>query len=446
MHLVCVGGSDAGIAAGLRARELDAKVEVSVVLDDAYPNYSICGLPFLLSGEVEQTVDLAHRTAADLEAAGLSLRTNTRATGVDVTGQAVEVVDGGGRPDRIPYDRLVIGTGARPVRPGAPGLDLPGVHVLHRMGDALALADRLVGARDAVVVGAGYIGTEMADALTVRGLEVTLVERLPAVMTTMDPDLGAMVGDVLAGHGVAVRPRTTVEEVTASAGRLRMRGTPDLDVTTDVVLVAVGVRPAAELAIDAGAQTGAGGAITVDRGMRTGVPDVFAAGDCAVTWHRLLERDVWLPLGSTAHKQGRVAGENAVGGDRRFAGTLGTQVVKVFDAAVARTGLLAGEARDAGFDPVVTDVEIDDHKAYYPGATRLRVRLVGDRSTRRLLGGQLVGAASAQVAKRTDIVAAAISAAWSFDVLEDLDLSYTPPFSSPYDPLEVAGHALAAQA
>lgn len=345
MHLVCVGGSDAGIAAGLRARELDAKVEVSVVLDDAYPNYSICGLPFLLSGEVEQTVDLAHRTAADLEAAGLSLRTNTRATGVDVTGQAVEVVDGGGRPDRIPYDRLVIGTGARPVRPGAPGLDLPGVHVLHRMGDALALADRLVGARDAVVVGAGYIGTEM-----------------------------------------------------------------------------------------------------VDRGMRTGVPDVFAAGDCAVTWHRLLERDVWLPLGSTAHKQGRVAGENAVGGDRRFAGTLGTQVVKVFDAAVARTGLLAGEARDAGFDPVVTDVEIHDHKAYYPGATRLRVRLVGDRSTRRLLGGQLVGAASAQVAKRTDIVAAAISAAWSFDVLEDLDLSYTPPFSSPYDPLQVAGHALAAQA
>jgi len=207
---------------------------------------------------------------------------------------------------------------------------------------------------------------------------------------------------------------------------------------TDLVLVAVGVRPDTALARTAGAELGVRGAVRVDRQMRTSVEGVYAAGDCAETWHRLIERPDYLPLGTTEHKQGRVAGEHAVGGQRTFAGSLGTQVVKVFDLAVARTGLRDHEARAAGFEPVTVETVVDDHKAYYPGATRMRLRVTGDRRDGRLLGAQILGSTQAQVAKRVDVYAAALAARITVDEVTDLDLSYTPPFSAPWDPVQAA--------
>jgi NADPH-dependent 2,4-dienoyl-CoA reductase/sulfur reductase-like enzyme len=457
MHLVMIGGSDAGISAALRARELDPGCEVTVVVADAYPNFSICGIPYYVSGEVTHWRNLAHRTIADLEAAGMGLLLDTTARRIDVAARKLLITGRDGKEEVLGYDRLIVGTGAVPVRPPIGGLTGPGepgpangVHLLHSMGDTFAVMRILENAAPAsvVIVGGGYIGLEMADALTVRGLRVTQMEQLPEVLPTVDPQLGANVHAELAERGVEVLTGTTVQAITRAAagqaGRLQVQataaGTRPVTRLADLVLVVVGVRPETTLAAEAGATLGVRGAIAVDEQMRTNLPDVFAAGDCVVTHHRLLGQ-TYLPLGTTAHKQGRVAGENAAGGDRRFAGSLGTQVVKVFDQAVARTGLRDHEARAAGFDPVTVGSEADDHKAYYPGSHRIQMRFTGDRVTVRLLGVQLFGHRHAEIAKRIDIAATAIFHHMTIDAISDLDLSYTPPLGSPWEAVQMGAQA-----
>ena len=459
MHLVMIGGSDAGVSAALRARELDPGAEVTVVVADAYPNFSICGIPYYISGEVIHWRNLAHRTIADLEAAGMGLRLDTTARRIDVAARKLLVTDTGGGEELLGYDKLIVGTGAVPVRPPIDGLTGPqalgpadGVHLLHSMGDTFAVMSTLTetAPKTAVIVGAGYIGLEMADALTVRGLAVTQMEQLPEVLPTVDPQLGAHVHAELASHGVQVLTGTTVRRISRTApgqdGRLEVQATAaDGTAVThaaDLALVVVGVRPETTLAAGAGASLGVRGAITVDEQMRTSLPDVFAAGDCVITHHRLLGQ-TYLPLGTTAHKQGRVAGENALGGSREFAGSLGTQVVKIFDQAAARTGLRDHEATAAGFDPVTTSFEADDHKAYYPGSHRIAMRVTGDRATGRLLGLQLFGHRHAEIAKRIDIAATAIFHGMTVDGLSDLDLSYTPPLGSPWDAVQMGTQAWA---
>ncbi|WP_285684467.1 FAD-dependent oxidoreductase [Actinoplanes sp. NBRC 103695] len=313
-----------------------------------------------------------------------------------------------------------------------------GVHVLHSMGDMFAVVQSLEErqARTAIIVGAGYIGLEMAEALTTRGLAVTLLEQLDQVMPTIDADLAAPLADHLREHDVNVQHGTKVRAITANGGAL----TVDTDRGNhhgDIVLIVTGVRPDTELAATAGAELGLRAAIAVDRHMRTNLPDVYAAGDCVHTYHRLLDRHVYLPLGSTAHKQGRVAGVNALGGNATFAGSLGTQAVKVFDLVTAGTGLRDHAARDAGYDPV-TVATTDDHKAYYPGATPIRIRVTADRSTGRLLGAQMLGSRGAEVAKRIDTFATAISYGATVADIADLDLSYTPPLGSPWDAVQIA--------
>jgi NADPH-dependent 2,4-dienoyl-CoA reductase/sulfur reductase-like enzyme len=439
MRLVVIGGSDAGISAGLRARELDPSVEVSLLVADAFPNFSICGLPYYLSGDVPDWRDLAHRTRADLEAAGLGLLLDHTALAIDPVAKQVTVTDPGGADHQLSYDRLVIGTGAVPVRPPIDGLDLPGVHVLHTMGDTFALHHAFTaGAGSAIIVGGGYIGLEMAEAFTARGLAVTLVEQAPAVMPTVDQELGELLGHELRRHEVQVVNDVTIKAIHQETGGLTVAGEPDFAATADLVLVVVGVRPDTDLAVAAGVETGVRGALRVDRQMRTNLPDVLAAGDCVETWHRLLQQPTYLPLGTTAHKQGRIAGETAVGGTAEFAGSLGTQVVKVFELAVARTGLRDPDAAAAGFDPVTVGSVEFDHKAYYPGAHQLHLCITGDRPSGRLLGAQLLGDQRAQVAKRIDIPATALFHHMTVDGLSDLDLSYTPPFGSPWDAVQMA--------
>jgi NADPH-dependent 2,4-dienoyl-CoA reductase/sulfur reductase-like enzyme len=453
MHMVAVGGSDAGISAALRAREVDPGAEVTVIAADAYPNFSICGIPYYVSGEVPRWQNLAHRTIADLEAAGMRLRLDTTARRVDVPGRKLTVTSNG-TEEVIGYDQLIIGTGAVPVRPPIDGLHTlgpgDGVHLLHSMGDTFALMRTLTetSPASAVITGAGYIGLEMADALTVRGLAVTQMEQLPEVLPTVDTGLGTLVHAELASHGVEVLTGTTVRAVSRAApgerGRLRVDAVDaDGDRVTrsaDLVLVVVGVRPDTELAVSAGASLGVRGAIDVDLMMRTGLPAIYAAGDCVITHHRLLG-ETYLPLGTTAHKQGRVAGENAAGGHREFAGSLGTQVVKIFDQAAARTGVRDLDAQAAGYDPVTVAWEADDHKAYYPGSHRIAMRFTGDSATGRLLGVQLFGHKNAEIAKRIDIAATAIFHGMTIDAISDLDLSYTPPLGSPWDAVQAGAEA-----
>jgi NADPH-dependent 2,4-dienoyl-CoA reductase/sulfur reductase-like enzyme len=441
-RLVVIGGSDAGVSACLQAREVDPAVEATMVLADDYPNYSICGLPMFLGGEVTDWHSLAHRTREELAAAGIEVRTKTRALAVDPRARTVRTAGPEGEAD-MPYDRLVIATGAEPVRPPIPGIDHEGVFLLHSVDDALAI-DAFLATRAperAIIVGAGYIGCEMADALTRRGLAVTLMEQAPAVLPTVDPQLGGILGERMGRQGVEVLAGVRVEAIERTRLRLRVQAAGGLRRTADMVLVVAGVRPVTDLARGLGLELGVRGAIRVGRGMQTPVPNVWAAGDCVETWHRLLRRPTYLPLGTTAHKQGRIAGENALGGGRVYEGTLGTQVVKVFDTVVGRTGLSEAEARLEGWDAVTAELTTWDHKVYYPGAQALHIRIVADRASGLLLGGQILGRQPSEVAKRVDVLAVALHHAMSVDAVSDLDLSYTPPLSSPWDPVQMATQA-----
>jgi len=468
MHLLVIGGSDAGISAALRARELDGEVDITVVLADAYPNFSICGIPYYVSGDVTDWHDLAHRSRSDIEALGITVVTDTAAERIDVADHEVTARGRGGATIELGYDRLVIATGARPVRPPIAGIEhlgpAEGVHLLHTMTDTHAVMETITGRRveSAVIVGAGYIGLEMAEALCTRGIEVTEIEALPEVLPTVDRELAHLVRDELTGHGVDVETATKVTGIDVSSGRLSVEMTGKAagrersaktgratgratgkatggrsEQVADMVLVVTGVEPDTTLAGKAGIDLAGNGAIVVDRRMATNAPDVFAAGDCVVT-HHVLIGETYLPLGTTAHKQGRVAGENAIGGDRCFAGSLGTQVVKVFDVVAARTGLRDDEAEAAGFHPRTEGSIADDHKAYYPGAGAVHVRTTGDAKSGRLLGVQMIGAIRTAVHKRIDTAATAIFAGLTLDELSDLDLSYTPPLGSPWDVLQAA--------
>ncbi|MCS5521441.1 FAD-dependent oxidoreductase [Curtobacterium flaccumfaciens] len=442
-HLLAVGGSDAGIAAALRARELDPSTDVTVVLADEFPNFSICGIPYWVSGDVATEASLAHRTRADLEAAGMTVRSSTWASAVDVDRRRLTVTGPAGVQE-IAYDELLIGTGAEPVRPAGVPFGEPGIHLLHSMTDAeqVVAALELVPAGSRVaVVGAGYIGLEMTEGLVARGFDTTLIQRGPEVLSTLDPELGSLVTAEVRRHGATVLTGSTVTGITPAGGgqwRVATSSTSgDAEGTFALVVVCVGVRPVTDLAVAAGVQLGRAGAIVVDESMRTGVPHVWAAGDCVVTHHRLLGT-TWLPLGTTAHKQGRVAGENMLGGSKVFAGSVGTQVVKVFDLVAARTGLRQHETGPLDVSPLTRVTVADDHKRYYPGAVPLTISVTGDQSTGRLLGAQIIGQRSAEISKRIDTFATALHAELTVDDVIDLDLSYTPPLGSPWDAVQVA--------
>ena len=441
-RLVIIGGSDAGISAALRAKEIDAKIEITVIVADRYPNFSICGLPFYISGEVQEWQTLAHRTMEDLKREGIRLLLGHHAESIDPKHMTVAVRDFEGRIHSIEYDKLILATGAISTRPGIRGIDLPGVFLLRSMDNGFALQRYLDEKKPAsvAVIGGGYIGMEMADAFSFRGMKVMVIEYANTVLTSLDPDLGMRVEETLKRHGVDVMTRTPVKAIEQKGFSLQVLGENGFYSDTELVLVAAGVRPNVSLAVSAGVNIGGFGAIGVNRGMKTNAADIYAAGDCVETWHRVLGKYVYMPLGTTAHKQGRIAGENAAGGNCEYQGSLGTQVVKIFDLVAARTGLRDSEARAAGFDPCTIEFEGWDHKVYYPGPRKMEIRMTGDRLTHRLLGVQIVGDYGSEISKRVDIIAAAIYNKMKINEISDLDLSYTPPLSSPWDPMQAAAH------
>jgi len=439
-HILIIGGSDAGVSAALRVKELAAQTAVSVIVADSYPGFSICGLPFFLSGEVGDWHSLAHHTINDLEEIGIQLFTNCRAETISPTSKSVHVVSNGGNVKDIKYDKLLIATGADSARPPIAGLDQDGIFQLRWMEDGFRIHDFIERKKPqhCVIIGGGYIGLEMADALAHRGLEITVLEFLPEVLSTLDPAIGRLIRNELVYRGVKVNIGWAVKSINPDNGRLLIKSASGDAILTDTVLVATGVRPATKLAETAGISLGVAGAIQVDQMMATNIPDIFAAGDCAETWHKLLQNKVYMPLGTTAHKQGRIAGENMAGGNSKFKGTLGTQVVKVFDKIAAGTGLRDLQALRAGFNPLTTNLITADHNPYYPGVQEITISITGDRNTGRLLGAQIVGHHTSEIAKRIDVIAAALYDELLVENLCDIDLSYSPPLSSPWDPLQKA--------
>ncbi|MFE4536914.1 FAD-dependent oxidoreductase [Streptomyces scopuliridis] len=432
-----------GLPAAPQARRMRGPEELEIVAFERghFTSYSACGIPYWVGGDVSGPGELIARTPEEHRARAIGLRMRTEAVEIDVAGQRVRVRDlSDGTESWTGFDKLVIATGARPVRPALPGMNAPGVHGVQTLDDGQALLDTLGGTegRRAVVVGAGYIGVEMAEALLKRGYQVTVVYRGDQPMATLDPDMGRLVHEAMEGMGITAVGGTAVTGIRAGAdGRVRAVVTDAGEYPADVVVLGIGVEPETTLAGAAGLPLGPHGGLLTDLAMRVrGHENIWAGGDCVEVLDLVSGSTRHIALGTHANKHGQIIGTNAGGGYAVFPGVVGTAVSKVCDLEIARTGLREKDARRAGLQFVTATIESTNSAGYYPGAAVMTVKMLAERRTGRLLGTQIVGREGA--AKRVDIAAVALTAGMTVEAMITLDLGYAPPFSPVWDPVLVA--------
>jgi NADPH-dependent 2,4-dienoyl-CoA reductase/sulfur reductase-like enzyme len=427
MPLVVIGGVAAGLSAAARARRIDPRLEIIVLEKGPVISYGACGLPYFVEGRVKEASQLIVYTPEYFrKERNIDVRTGARVVAISHPRREVQLEDG----SRIRYDRLVIATGARCDVSAISGSHLPHVFSLHTVDDAERMRRFLLQQRPkrAVVVGAGYIGVEAADAIRRHGVQVEIHERGVEALLRDDAAFTAAVQKQLELHGVELRLGTPV------------RGIEELN--ADMVVLSAGFKPNVELAAEAGIELGRTGAIRTDDRMETNLRGVYAAGDCAEVTHLVTGRPTYIPLGTTANKAGRVAGANAAGGRERFPGIVGTSIVGIFGTAFATTGFSTAQARAEGFDPVAARIEAQARPRYF-GGTKTTVELVADRATRRLIGGSVIGEDGA--AGRINVIATALQSRLRVDDFEQLDLAYSPPFATVWDPLLIAAQQLLRQ-
>jgi NADPH-dependent 2,4-dienoyl-CoA reductase/sulfur reductase-like enzyme len=451
-RIVVIGGDAAGMSAASQAlrtaRATGRQLDVTVLERGKWTSYSACGIPYWVAGDVESPHDLVARTPEQHLANGIGVRMGTEAVEIDLGARIVQARElATGVLERIPYDHLVVATGALPLRPDLPGAWADGVHGLQTLDDGEALLDTLTSARRperAVVVGAGYIGVEVAEACCRRGLQTTVVDLAPEPMTTLDPDMGGRVRMAMEALGVTVRTGTEVEgfDVGDDGWVTGVRAAGEV-LPADVVVLGLGVRPNTALARVAGLPLGESGGIRVDRRQSVlGHDAVWAAGDCVESFDRVAQTWVHVPLGTHANKQGRVLGTNLGGGYGTFPGVVGTAISKVCELEIARTGLTEKAALAAGFRVAVGTVESTTIAGYMPAASQMTVKVLAEQGTGRMLGAQIVGEGPGS-AKRIDACALAL---WNGMRAQDLamaDLAYAPPFSPLWDPVQIAARRAA---
>ncbi|KES03248.1 flavoprotein oxidoreductase [Streptomyces toyocaensis] len=449
-RLVVVGGDAAGMSAASAARRLRGPDELEIVALERghFTSYSACGIPYWVGGDVTDRDRLIARTPEEHRARDIDLRLRTEVTELDPARGRVRARDlASGTESWTSYDHLVIATGARPVRPELPGMDAPGVHGVQTLDDGQALLDTLAATRGrrAVVVGAGYIGVEMAEAMIKRGYEVTVVNRGREPMATLDPDMGRLVHRAMEGMGITmVNDAEVTGLLTGDDGRVRAVVTEQAEYPADVVVLGIGVRPETTLARAAGLPLGEHGGLLTDRSMRVrGHENVWAGGDCVEVLDLVSGQQRHVPLGTHANKHGQIIGANVGGGYATFPGVVGTAVSKVCDLEIARTGLREKDARRVGLRFESVTVESTSRAGYYPNAAPMTVKMLAELRTGRLLGVQIVGREGA--GKRVDIAAVALTAGMTVEQMTALDLGYAPPFSPVWDPVLVAARKATAK-
>jgi NADPH-dependent 2,4-dienoyl-CoA reductase/sulfur reductase-like enzyme len=438
-RLLIIGGVAAGMSAASRARKRNPELEIIVLEKGQDVSYGTCGLPYLLSGRVKDPQELVVYTADFFRTRrNIDVRLGHQAVEIEPGRKAVHVLCPGAGPTSLHYDKLVIAAGGAPAEK-VPGVELKNVFTCNDLAGTLRL-HRFIEERKparAVIIGSGYIGLEVAEAFVARGLAVTILERSEELIEGVEPEIAAPVEETLKNHGVQLLRSAAATSITSGAESLAVAvqyGTSG-SAPADVVLLSTGIRPRAEMAERAGIPIGSTGAIAVDDRMQTSISGIYAAGDCAETTHLVTGKPAYFPLGTTANKQGRVAGENAAGSNARFAGIVGTLVTKVFELGVARTGLSMQQAREAGFQPDSVTVRSISRARYFHGKP-IVVKLIWDRASGRLLGCQMAGEEG--VAKRIDVAAMALHARIRVPDMLHLDLSYAPPFAPVWDPILVA--------
>ena len=440
-RLVVIGGDAAGGSAASQAKKRRPDLDVVVFERGRATSYSACGIPFWIAGTVEHEADLVARTPEQHRANGLDVRMRTEVVGIDTDKGVVHwrELDGGAEGTE-PYDDLVYATGSVPMRPPVEGIDADGVYGVQVLDDGVALRAELDSGRvqRVVVVGGGYIGLEIAEACRIRGLDVTVVDRSPTPVGTFDPDIGSYIARAVSSEGIEMVLSDGVAGIDVGPdGRARAVVTESgRELPADLVVLGLGVRPNVRLAREAGIPLGTSGGIAVDAQMRTQVPGVWAAGDCVESVHRLSGQRIVVALGTHANKQGRVAGINIGGGYATFPGVIGTAITRTCSVEAARTGLAEHEAEAAGYRFVTAAVDSTTKAGYFPGARPIRVKMIAERRSGRLLGAQVVGEEGA--AKRVDALAICIWNEMTVEEILSLDLSYAPPFAPVWDPVLIA--------
>ena len=445
--IIVAGGVAAGMSAASKAARMGKDVAVTVYTQEAYISYSACSLPYLAQGIITNEAELVARTPEQMLLQGVRVLTEHVVTEILPDQNLVRVATPQGEIIEDSYDELILATGARPIVPDFPNKDLNGIFTVKTIPDIQKLQAYLAlhEARETVVVGGGFIGLEMADALTNQGIHVTILEQAPQILTTFDQDIACKIQEYLDERGVAVRCKTSIKAFTGDGtGNVGSVVCEDGEYPGDLVILAIGVMPNSEVAAAAGIGLGMRNAILVDDEMRTNLPHIYAAGDCATARHIVTEKNVHIPLGTTANKQGRVAGENAVGGNVRFQGVTGASIFRIFDREAARTGLTIREAAAAGLDGWESTITSNTRASGYPGRGPITIKLVLENKTNRILGGQIFGATGA--GKRIDVLTAMVQMSATVDALAQLDMAYAPPFSPVWDPILVAANQTVAAA
>ena len=442
-RLIVIGGVAAGPKAAAKARRCDPEMEIAIYQEEDEISYAGCGLPYYISGVIKEREDLISRTPGKFALEGIRILKNRRIEKIDIQNHEVSGRRiGSGEGFRDHFDRLVIATGAYPIRPKIEGIDLGNVYYLRSIFDADALYERVrsEGIQNIAIVGGGYIGLEMAESLIHLGKKVMIVELAPQILTLFDEDFAGILHQYLEKKGVQIFTTEGIQSLKGRDGKVTHVQTSKRELETDVVLMSLGVRPQVELAKQAGLKIGETGAIWVNEKMETSCEGIYAAGDCAETTHLVTGKKVWIPLGSTANKQGRVVGVNVCGGDSVFPGVMGTTVFKTFDFNVAKTGLSMREAEKEGFHPLQAIVRGYDRAHYYPGRKESVLKVIADKETGQILGAQAIGEGPSD--KFIDILTMSLHAKMTCRDLSNVDLAYAPPFSPVLSPIIVAANVL----
>jgi len=442
-RLVVIGGVAAGPKTAAKARRCDSEMEIVIYQEEDDISYAGCGLPYYISRVIKDREELISRTPGKFAQDGIKILKNRKIERIDlqkstVSGRSV----GSGATFTDHFDRLVIATGAYPIRPKIEGLDLRNVFYLRSIFDADTILKQIQSKdiRNVVIAGGGYIGLEMAESLVQVGKNVTIVELAPQILTLFDEDFASVLQQYLEKKGVKVFTSEGIQTLRGKEGKVTHVQTTTREIEADAVLMSLGIRPDVELAKQAGLKIGETGAIWVNEKMETSAEGVYAAGDCAETTHLITRKKVWVPLGSTANKQGRVVGVNVCGGNAAFPGIMGTAIFKTFDFNVAKTGLNMREAEKEGLHPLQAVVRGYDRAHYYPGGKESTLKVIAEKGTGRILGGQAVGEGPSD--KFIDILAMALHGKMTCQQLASVDLAYAPPYSPALSPVIVAANVL----
>lgn len=438
--LIVIGGTAAGLSAASKAKRVKPDMEIEVYEKSGYISYGACGLPYFVGGMIEEPDDLVSLTVDQMtNKRGIPTFTHHEVTKIDREHKTVTVVNLDNGESRVcPYDKLVIATGARPIKPALPGIDADGVYYLRTVEDGIRLKAivKAEGKKKAAIVGGGFIGLEVAEELSLSGVEVHVYELMPRLLPFLDESFSQIVLDTLTKNGIHVHTGVGVEEILTDDGAVCGVKAGGQETEVDFVLMSIGVVPNSELARDAGLELGIKGCIAVDDELRTSDPDIWACGDCVQMKSRITGGAVYVPLGTTANKQGRIAGGNIAGAHDTFKGVLGSMVTKVFDLYIAATGLSVSQAEAAGFQVASSVVTKGDKASYYPGSRDNKICMVLDKKTGRLLGAQAIGSES--VAGRMNVFVAAITCGMTVPEINELDLVYSPSVAPVYDPILIA--------